>query len=118
MLEHFHAWEALDLVKEWKRALEPGGALILELPCMDKVLHYVTHCMTKNLPMSPAFSWFVFWGDPNYRNEFMVHKWGYTKEMLRALLVDAGFVDIEFQEPRYHFKERDMRVVALKPSTT
>lgn len=114
VIEHFYAWEAADLLADWYRILKPGGKLILELPCMDKVIFYLHTCMQKQAPIHEAFSWFVFWGDPRRRDPMMCHRWGYTKEMMQQALIAAGFAQIEFQEPRYHFPMRDMRVEAIK----
>lgn len=118
VIEHFYEWEARDVLKEWHRVLKPGGKLILELPCMDKVVHYLIDMVTRGLPLSPAFCWFAFWGDPKYRSVEMCHKWGYTYLMLKQVLSDSGFVDIKADKARYHFPNRDMRVVSYKPSTT
>ncbi len=115
VIEHFYEWEAKPLLEEWKRVLEPGGTLILELPCMDKVLSYINRSMKNKQPVSPTFSWWAFWGDPRELSVPMCHKWGYTGYMMQELLESAGFIDIEQQEPLYHFKERDMRFVCKKP---
>lgn len=115
VIEHFYEWEVLPMLQSWLRMLKPGGKLILELPCMDKVLSYLVHRLKKNQPISPAMSWFVFWGDPKYQNPLMMHKWGYTQAMLESVVRDAGFSDIQFCEPRYHFPMRDMRLEAVKP---
>jgi ubiquinone/menaquinone biosynthesis C-methylase UbiE len=114
VIEHFYQWEVQPLLAEWKRVLVPGGKLILELPCMDKVLNYLRHCMELNLPIAPSMGWFVFWGDPRYQDPLMSHKWGYTKEMIREELEQAGFSHIEFTKSRYHFEMRDMRIEAIK----
>jgi len=114
VIEHFYEWEAKPLLEEWRRVLKPGGQLVLELPCMNKVLAYITNSVNKNKPLAMGFSWYVFWGDPAYKDEFMTHKWGYTEEMIIKLLTDAGFRYAEIEEPRYHFKDRDMRVTAIK----
>jgi predicted SAM-dependent methyltransferase len=115
VIEHFYAWEIPALLAEWKRVLKPGAKLVLELPCMDKVINYLHECVQQNIPISPSFSWFVFWGDPKHHDPLMVHKWGYTQQMIETELAAAGFVDIVFTEPRYHFPMRDMRVEAMKP---
>lgn len=115
VFEHFYQWETPAMLQEWKRLLKPGGKLILELPCMDKVITHLYQCVKEQKRISPTMSWFVFWGDPKYRHEAMSHKWGYTVAMLHEALSEAGFVDIEFSEPRYHFPFRDMRVEAIKP---
>ncbi len=103
------------MLAEWKRVLKPGGKLILEMPCMDKVIMHLHHCDKNGLNISPTMSWFVFWGDPKYKSPEMGHKWGYTKDMMHEALKEAGFVDIWFDEPRYHFPMRDMRIEASKP---
>ena len=115
VVEHFYQWEIQPLLAEWKRALKPGGKIILELPCMDKVLNYICFCMQNKIPIPSAFSWHVFWGNPKYQSELMNHKWGYTKAMIEAELHQAGFAKIELKTPNYHFPMRDMRVEAIKP---
>jgi SAM-dependent methyltransferase len=114
VLEHFYAWEAIPLLIEWRRVLKPGGKLVLELPCMEKVLNYIYNCMREKVSISPSMAWYVFWGDPKYQDPHMVHKWGYTKDSLRGVLTQSGFRDIEFEAPRYHFPIRDMRVTCRK----
>lgn len=114
VLEHFYFWEVADLLTEWKRVLKPGGKLILELPCMDKVLFYMSECLRQKAPMDPQMTWLALWGDPGYRRVEMCHKWGYTKQMLTDALLQAGFVNVAIEKPRYHVPPRDMRVVAFK----
>lgn len=118
VLEHFNPWEVQPLLKEWKRILKPGGKLILELPCMDKILYYMTQCLQMRQPMDLQMTWLALWGDPRHHSVAMMHKWGYTKDQLRAEIVQAGFCNIEMQEPKYHVAQRDMRLVAFKPLTT
>lgn len=114
VLEHFYYWDALPTLLEWKRVLKQGGKLIVELPCMDKVIGYLHQCVEKNIPLSNTMSWHAIYGDPKYKDELMCHKWGYTVEMLTRLLGEAGFRDITVMEPLYHFPVRDMRVECVK----
>lgn len=114
LLEHLYEWEAIPALAEWKRVLKVGGQLILELPSMEKVLWYIKQCLDAKVPLQPAFSWWVFWGDPVHRDPRMTHRWGYTKETLTRVLSAAGFYRTQFEAPRYHFRERDMRCVAVK----
>lgn len=102
------------MLTEWKRVLKPGGQLILELPCMDKVLHYLQLAMEKREPIAAFMSWWALWGDPNYKDPAMCHRWGYTKQMLVDLLASVGFEHITLKNPHYHFPMRDMRVECLK----
>lgn len=114
VIEHFYEWEVVDVLKEWHRVLQEGGKLILELPSMNKVLNYIRDRMNEGTGLSSGLSWYAFWGDPRHKSIPMCHKWGYTEEMIEEKLRLAGFKDIRFEEPHYHFEIRDMRVVAFK----
>ena len=115
VIEHFYKWEVPDVLEEWKRVLKPGGKLILELPSMEKVFSYIANAMDRKIPMSGTFSFLPLWGDPSFKDPAMMHKWGYFFAMLRQDLVKAGFDAVTLEKPRYHFPNRDMRVVAVKP---
>lgn len=114
VIEHFYKWEVQGVLTEWRRVLKPGGKLILELPSMEKVFRYIANAMDRNLPMSETFSTLPLWGDPKYHDVTMCHKWGYFPVTLCMELVKAGFKNAKVTKPRYHFKDRDMRVEAIK----
>lgn len=115
VIEHFYYWDVADILQEWKRVLKPGGRLILELPCMDKVFGHIAHRLMKGVPPDPIFSWLPIWGDPKYRRPEMCHKWGYFMHDIMQVLKRAGFSEIKFCDVNYHFPQRDMRVEAVKP---
>lgn len=106
------------MLQEWIRVLKPGGILVLELPCMDKVFTYIANAINNKVPLANFMSWFPLWGDPKYRDPHMVHRWGYTIAMIQDLLAHSGLCDVQSETPRYHFPNRDMRVFGRKPSTT
>ena len=118
VLEHFYLWDVPEILANWKYILKPGGKLIIELPSMEKVFRYIANAIDTKMPMSATFSFHPLWGDPKYKHPAMQHKWGYFFPMLKQELVKAGFEDIRLDKPRYHFPNRDMRVTAVKPSTT
>lgn len=115
MIEHFYQWQVEGILREWLRVLKPRGALILELPSMEKVFQYIANSLDQRLPLSATFSFLPIWGDPRFKSVEMMHKWGYFFATLRHELVRAGFDNIKLDKPRYHFRERDMRVTATKP---
>ena len=114
VLEHFYQWEAEEVLTEWRRILKPGGKMILELPCMDKVLRYIGLCIEKKEPLQDFMTAFALWGDPKYKDPAMCHRWGWSMKQLHDVMENVGMREIEFVEPRYHFKFRDMRVEAIK----
>jgi hypothetical protein len=81
---------------------------------MDKVLNYIRRCIEEAVPINPAFSWWAFWGSPEHHSVPMCHKWGYTFESVETLLRQAGYLNLEFASPRYHYPQRDMRIMGWK----
>lgn len=114
VLEHFYAWEAEAIIREWRRVLKPGGKMIIEVPCMDKVFGYIAHCMATNRPLQPFMTTMALWGDPGHQEPMMVHRWGYFNKTLCALLERCGMREVKICPTRYHFEFRDMRVEGIK----
>lgn len=114
VIEHFHRWEAESVLREWLRVIKPGAKLILELPCLDKIIALANHYINLRQPFDQRMVLFALYGDPIYENPDMMHKWAYTRQEFVKLMQDAGFKDVEYQEPRYHVKVRDMRIVGTK----
>ena len=113
-IEHFYAWEIQDILTEWKRILKPGGKLILELPCLDKMLFHMLHCVTNKLPLDPYMGLLALYGEQFQKDPAMAHHWAWTKEQLASILKFVGFREITDCEPRYHFAFRDMRWECIK----
>lgn len=114
VLEHFYQWEALALLSEWKRILKPGGKMILELPCLNKIFSYIADAVSNSVNIQPFMTTLAIFGDPKHNAEAMCHKWGYFTESLVELLEEVGMKEIEVCVPRYHFPFRDMRIECKK----
>ena len=109
--EHFWLNEVLDIAKEWHRALKPGGKLILEMPCKDKVFMLIKagYANNENLTL------WAMYGDPSsIRSEQDLHKWLWSFNDIHSVLAKVGFRRIEMLDPQYHVSIRDMRVEAIK----
>ena len=105
VLEHIQRWEALETLKEWRRVLKPGALLAVELPDLIKCCKSVLR-----RPEKPRLGIWGLYGDPGYENPLMVHKWGWTADELVAEMRAAGFKGVKVVEPKFHRKDRDMRV--------
>lgn len=113
--EHFWLKDVETIAAEWKRVLKPGGKLILEMPCLDKVIGYIVKQATHGFPIEANMTIWAMYGDPStIRTEQDLHKWLWSYANIEALLRDTEFKNVEFKDPVYHVKDRDMRVEAIK----
>lgn len=115
VLEHFYPWEAGAVLKEWIRVLKPGATLALELPCFEKIIALATDPKSmKSEQVMMRFVWWGLYGDPNWEDPRMMHRWCYSRPMLANLMASVGLRDIKEEPVRYHRPERDMRFVGVK----
>ena len=111
VFEHIPYSDKENVLNEWKRVIKTGGTLILELPCMDKVIDYIR----KNEKLAPNMVMWPLFGDPStIKTEHDLHKWCYSRDELASLLFHAGFKTVYEERPHYHVPDRDMRLVATK----
>lgn len=116
--EHFQRWEVDALLEEWKRLLQPGGLLALEMPDLIKCCENVISGFKKAGKHPDQFTLWGLYGDPTTKDEFMMHRWAYSPASLRAILSAHGFTDIMDAEPQWHpagRERRDMRMEARRP---
>lgn len=113
--EHFWLNEVVEIASEWRRVLIPGGKLILEMPRLEKVMHYIIQSRVNNTPMAANMTLWAMYGDPStIRSEQDLHKWLWGMGDIKLVLTSAGFREIQILEPEHHVKARDMRVEAIK----
>jgi SAM-dependent methyltransferase len=110
LFEHIHRSKASECLTEWFRVLKPGGKLVLELPCLDKIAHLLVAGETNiRLTLLGLF------GDPRDPKPDMMHQWCWGQKELTEALTSVGYEQITFMEPVFHIAKRDMRVEARKP---
>jgi SAM-dependent methyltransferase len=110
LFEHIHRGQASPCLTEWFRVLKPGGKLVLELPCLDKIVKLLVNG-EKNIRLTL----FGLFGDPRDSKPDMMHQWCWSQAELTEALSGVGFELITFKEPIFHIAARDMRVEAYKP---
>ncbi len=114
ILEHFYRWETLDVLKEWKRVLKDGGKLVIEVPCLDRIIMYFKHCLEEKKQINDQMTMWGLYGDPIYQDPAMCHRWCFSAAELMDLMEEAGFKNVEVSNPKYHHPARDMRVSGVK----
>ena len=110
LLEHLHRRDAVPALAEWARVLKPGGLMVLELPCLDKMARLIVEG-----EQDLRFTVLGLYGDPRDPKPGMLHQWGWSIAELTDALTQAGLSDVTVQEPVFHFAKRDMRIEARKP---
>lgn len=109
-LEHVPRLEVENMLMDWHRVLKPGGKLVIEVPCLDKMAQHIV-AGEKNLRLTLL----GIFGDPRDPKPGMMHRWAYTKSELVEIFHQCGFPDAHVDEPKFHMAARDMRVEAIKP---
>lgn len=116
VIEHFYYWEAKELLNEWARVLKSGGRLVLECPNILSAAQALLD--NPDGAAGPgkegSMSMWALYGDPNWSDPLMCHKWGYTPRSLIQLLESVGFRDVHQEPAQFKKREpRDMRVVGI-----
>ncbi len=113
VVEHFWRWEVVEVLREWARVLKPGAPMILECPNLQSACEHFLRD-----PDDLKRTMWVFYGDPNWRDPLMVHRWGYTPRSLAKIMGQAGLVEIRQEPAQFKLREpRDMRLVGRKPGS-
>jgi predicted SAM-dependent methyltransferase len=94
ILEHFGRWEVKKVLRNWVDKLRPGGVLKIAVPGFDKLME--SQARGDKLPAS--LDAYVFGGQTD-ENDF--HKSMFTEPVLKALLEEAGLVDIQVWESQF-----------------
>jgi len=76
-IEHFKKEDAITITKEVNRILMPGGKLIIDFPDINKIAKQFLFKDTE---------WCFRLIYCNNRNEYAIHRWGYTIKSFKELL--------------------------------
>lgn len=109
-VEHISRLDVPNMLADWHRVMKPGGKLVLELPCLNKMAQNILNG-ERNMRLTTL----GIFGDPRDPKPGMLHQWAWTREELTETLQQAGFDNVEVMEPKFHMEQRDMRLEAIKP---
>ena len=112
-LEHIWRWKVDTVLMDWLRVLKPGGLLVLELPCLDKIIAAFSYYQQNKEPIEERLTLWGLYGDPHYKSEEMTHKWCWSVGELIDTLEKFG-MKAELKDPQTHVAIRDMRIEAIK----
>lgn len=113
VIEHIERFEAEAVLADWARVLKPGGLMILECPCLDKIIGQFRKAIEEQKPIDPRMTIWGLYGDPNYKEPRMMHRWCYSINELSGLLSDMG-MKVKAAIPKTHIPFRDMRIEGIK----
>jgi len=111
--EHFYRYEADAILTDWVRVLKPGGKLVLELPCMDKIIELFNAFIRAGKPIPTNLTLWGLYGDPSYAVPEMVHRWCYSQHELTTMM-EANGLTVSSEKPQTHQPVRDMRLEGVK----
>jgi hypothetical protein len=113
IFEHFYRYESDQVLMDWCRVLKPGGKMVLELPCLEKILDIFRYCSEKGVVLPENLTLWGLFGDPHHCDPGMCHRWCYSSSELTKMMELNGLT--VFQEtPLTHQPVRDMRLVGIK----
>lgn len=116
VIEHFYFWEVVPLLRAWRRILKRGGKLVLECPnlifaCQQIIENPVNACLPGK---QGQMSMWPLYGDPSWQDPLMCHKWGYSPDSLKQVLIEAGYSNTSQEPAQYKLREpRDMRIIGV-----
>ncbi len=108
VIEHFDYIHCKYILSEWFRVLKPNGKLIIETPDMEKA--FKKFISTDIINQKTTLQWIYGIDSPG-----MLHKTGFTFNLLKDLLMETGFSDVLRKRQKTHLYEHGMRIVCKKP---
>lgn len=85
VLEYFDRFDAISVLKEWKRVLSDGGILRLSVPDFDNLIKIYQETSDLRSILGPMY------GRMPMNDITIYHKTVYNRELLISVLREAGF---------------------------
>jgi predicted SAM-dependent methyltransferase len=111
VLEHFYLQEARQLLRLLYKSLATGGRLVLELPNIEFAAKVLLGLERGD---RQVYGMRAFYGVASRESPEMLHRWGWTPATLSQEFEDCGFSSVRIERAKYHYPERDFRIVGVK----
>lgn len=119
VIEHFVRWETIKMIKHYYRKLKSGGKLLVEMPDLEKCIHW--YLLGKAAPQinTPLGQMNMgrtqFYGNQWNELEYETHRYVWDLQEFCTMLQQEGFKIISANhDAKFHQKGRDMFVVGAK----
>lgn len=125
LIEHFTLKEFLRVLSEWNRVLKTGGEIYIICPNLLWHLEQITKGKHESFYNKESGENDRYWGYGSLfgwqQDEYDIHKFGYYFELLRDILLEAGFDQIEdltntdrgLERAPYHLEVRAIKQKAF-----
>ncbi len=129
VIEHFTLKEFIETLSEWNRVLKVGGAIYIICPNLLWHLEQILQGTHESFYVKERGLNDRYWGFGSLfgwqQDEYDVHKFGYYFELLRDILADAGFEEIQdltnspdgLEKAPHHLEIRAKKAAAFKDYT-
>ena len=121
VLEHFYRWETLKILKDFYRVIKKDGKLTVEMPDLQKCVEWFvrggrTGGKTISTPLGRLNKGFTqFYGNQWDELPYEAHHYVWSMEEFITVAQQIGFkIESADHQVKYHMKNRDMRIVAIK----
>ncbi len=101
--EYFDAFQAIDVLAEWKRVLIPGGRLYLSVPDFQKLIQIYLEGQNLGAIIGPLFG---RWKNTE-SGETLYHRTTWDWSSLRDCLISAGFKNVQQFDPVVYLESID-----------
>lgn len=107
MMEHMPQEEAVEVVREWYRVLQPGGVLTVVGPDVNRALalfqsgQFSRNDLWERMEHGTVYTierWTEWYRD-GMLDSFATHSWNCIPERVIGMLQAAGFVDVKELDP-------------------
>lgn len=108
-IEHVFTYQVVPVLKEFRRVIKPGGAILLATPNLQEVIKTVAQgsgleTALYRSPSGPITALDIIYGHSKAiadGHHFMAHKTGFTSRTLAQKFADAGFGRMEIRQDGY-----------------